>query len=331
MKKINLIGICLVLGLAVLFSCAKKEEPDQAVRENASRSLRIGYSTYTLRGPYFSAVDNTLKNYAKENDWNYISTDAENNAEKQISDVEDMLARGLDYLVLNPKDPDSGIRIVKNAQKQNVPVITIDSDIRDDAPVVSRVLSPNFEGNKEMGRYVASNFGQTHIQMGMIDGEKGNLVTMARINGFIQGIIGWQLDNLGRTNFTINGLLYTAWDAEGGVRGSEDLLSAYGDKLNLIYVTTDDMARGAIRAMTAANKLGDIKVAGFDGSNAGIELVAKGDYFATSLNSPRLMVGQVLDIIYKMETGQTIFPARMSYDPVVITKDNASEYIGKGF
>ncbi len=323
----------LSILVVVVFACAKGKDNEGALHASKStigRDLSIAYSSYTQRGPYFSAINKAIEAITTSKGWSFVATDAENKAEKQMADVEDLLIKGIDYLILNPKDADAGVRIVRAAQKKEIPVITIDSDISPEAAVVTRVLSPNFASNAEIGRYVAEHFGATKISIGMIDGEKGNVVTTQRRNGFIQGLVNWQLDNRGGTNLAIRALLYTAWDAEGGVRGTEDLLSGFDD-LNVIYVTTDDMARGAIRTLEASEKQNDIQVVGFDGSNEGIKLVRDGSYFATALNNPTLMVEQVFEVIEAYEGGQRAFPSVISYEPVIITQDTADAYVGKGF
>lgn len=337
MKKLN-IGTLLVALLLFLSACGNQEQPTSSQAANADkpaaattgRTLHIGYSSYTLRGPYFSAVDSAIKTLSNENGWTVSSIDAENRPDKQIADVEDLLTKKIDYLILNPKDSDAGVRIATAAKRAGVPVIVIDSDLSADAEVLTRVLAPNLTSNVGIGQYFAEQFGNERIVLGIIDGDKGNLVHLARRNGFIQGLINWQLDNLGKTNVSIEALLYTAADVEGGVRGTEDLVNAVKN-INAIYVVTDDIARGAIRALDTAGLSNKVRVAGFDGSNEGIRLVKEKKYTATALNSPRFMVDQVFDVIKNYEAGQRVFPSVSSYEPVVITARNAAKYEGQGF
>ena len=65
-----------------------------------------------------------------EHGYELITTDARGDLNKQISDVEDMLSQGINYLILNPQDPEAGMRITKIAKSKNVPVVVLDDGSR---------------------------------------------------------------------------------------------------------------------------------------------------------------------------------------------------------
>jgi ribose transport system substrate-binding protein len=69
-----------------------------------AQKLRIGISMKTLNAPYFAAQGKAAEEEVKKLGGTAISSDAENDMMKQIADVEDMLAKGIDGLILNPGD-----------------------------------------------------------------------------------------------------------------------------------------------------------------------------------------------------------------------------------
>ena len=66
----------------------------------------VGISMYTLAAPYFVAQEKSAKERATELGCKVIaSADARNDMNKQIADVEDMVTKGVNLLVLNPRAP----------------------------------------------------------------------------------------------------------------------------------------------------------------------------------------------------------------------------------
>jgi ribose transport system substrate-binding protein len=94
-----------------------------------AQKLRIGISMKTLNAPYFAAQGKAAEEEVKKLGGTAISSDGENDMMKQIADVEDMLAKGIDGLILNPRDAQGLVPVTKQCTKAGVPVVIIDSSI----------------------------------------------------------------------------------------------------------------------------------------------------------------------------------------------------------
>ncbi|MCD8349879.1 MAG: substrate-binding domain-containing protein, partial [Planctomycetaceae bacterium] len=125
------------------------------VYAQAGEKIAIGFSNRTLNGPYFQALTTHMENLGRAAGYEVIATDARGDYSKQQSDCEDLISQNIKYLVLNPQDPDAGIRIARQADREGIKVITIDSDISLEAPVVTRILPDNGGNNLAIGRYAA--------------------------------------------------------------------------------------------------------------------------------------------------------------------------------
>jgi ABC-type sugar transport system substrate-binding protein len=67
-----------------------------------------------------------------------------------VENVEDLLARGIDLLILNPLDPKALVLVIKSATRAGVPVIIIDSSIDLKADFITTIQSNNLRnGQKE--------------------------------------------------------------------------------------------------------------------------------------------------------------------------------------
>ena len=292
---------------------------------SAADSLKIGFANRTLNGAFFSGLTEYMKIHGKERGYEIITTDARGDLTKQISDVEDMLAQDIDYLVLNPQDPAAGLRIAEIAKKEGVTTIVLDSDISLDAPVVTRVQANNAVNNIMIGEFAANMFGDTPMNCIIISGNQGNLVGEARRTNFVRGVMEAQLRDNNRTSLNIISQGWGNWDQQGGLKSMEDLIVAHGKKINCVYSEMDDMALGAIRALKASNKLQDVKVFSHDGYKKGLESIERGELQATASNNPNTLTATVLDVITEYEAGKRDFPDYVYIPPILITKDNVKE------
>ena len=312
----------LVLGIALAVAAI-------SVTAHADDKIKVGFANRTLNGAFFNGLTEYMKIHAKEHGYELITTDARGDLNKQISDVEDMLSQGINYLILNPQDPEAGMRITKIAKSKNVPVVVLDSDISLDAPVITRVQANNMKNNILIGEYAVNKFGDKPMNCIIISGNQGNLVGEARRTNFMRGVMEAQLRKYNHTQLTIVSQGWGNWDQQGGLKAMEDLIVAQGDKINCVYSEMDDMALGAVRSLKAANKLGSVSVFSHDGYKKGLEAVQRGDIQATASNNPDQLTSTVLDVIAKYNAGQKDFPDYVYIPSILITKDNVSKYYNK--
>jgi len=315
MKAINKLLLCTIVVSAFSTSLA-----------NAEDKIKIGFANRTLNGAFFNGLDQYMQKHAKEKGYEIITTDARGDLNKQISDVEDMLSQGINYLVLNPQDPEAGIRITNMAKNKGIPTIILDSDIPLSAPVITRVQADNGKNNVLMGEYVVDLFGKNPMNCVFISGNQGNLVGEARRANFVRGVMEAQLRKYNQTNLTVLSQGWGNWDQQGGLKAMEDLLVAQGDKINCVYTESDEMVLGAVLSLKAANKLDNVKIFSNDGYKKALEAISRGELQATSSNNPDTLTSAVIDVIAKHKAGQTEFPDYSYITPVVINKDNVKKY-----
>ncbi|MDX5627451.1 MULTISPECIES: substrate-binding domain-containing protein [unclassified Brenneria] len=295
------------------------------VSAHAEDKIKVGFANRTLNGAFFNGLTEYMKIHAKERGYDLITTDARGDLTKQISDVEDMISQGINYLVLNPQDPEAGLRITQSAKRAGIPTIILDSDISLDAPVITRVQANNARNNIAIGEYAVEQFGNKPMNCVLISGNQGNLVGEARRSNFIRGVMEAQLRKYNQTNLTVVSQGWGNWDQQGGLKAMEDIVVAHGSKINCVYSEMDDMALGAILSLKGANKLQEVKVYAHDGYKRGLEAVERGDLQATAANNPNVLTATVLDIIAKYQAGNKDFPDYVYTPTVLITKDNVKK------
>lgn len=330
LKRLTVISFIIVLIAGCSFddspSNTEQSSSGSGMKIDKERSeIKIGFSQKIQNAPFYVALVNAAEEYAKEEGFEIIITNAEDDMSKQVNDVNDLIAQGIDLLLLNPQDPEGLIPATKAAADAGIPVVILDSEISTDANYVTKVISNNVENGILVGEWVAKEFGKTEINAAVISGNKGNPGGVDRRQGVIKGITEGQLREQGSSKLNIVSQGWGNWSQEGGLSAMEDIIVAHPD-VNLIIAENDSMALGARIAVEQAGKLDQITIVGVDGQKEALELIKEGKYGATGLNNPKLIARTALEVgLNILEKGQE-YPKVTYTKPEVITQENVDEF-----
>lgn len=198
----------------------------------------------------------------------YVSTDAQSSAAKQLSDVESLMAQGVDALIILAQDNQAIIPAVSAAADEGIPVIAYDRLIED-----SRAFYLTFD-NVEVGRMQARAVFAAQ--------PKGNYVMIKGsptdpnadfLRGGQQEVLQAAIDS---GDITIVDEAYTdGWLPANAQRNMEQILTANDNKVDAVVASNDGTAGGVVAALTAQGMQG-IPVSGQDGDHAALNRVASG-------------------------------------------------------
>ncbi len=313
------LSLLLIAGIAI--------GPAPVLAQDVDLSqITIGLSMYTLGAPYFAAQAASVEAAAQEYGMNLISVEAGNDLNKQLSDVEDLIARGIDVLILNPKDPLGAVPATRMATEAGIPVFIIDSSIDASADFVTTVQSNNTQNGIAVGEWLAQRMGSTPIRMALLSGSPGNPVGEDRREGVLRGYAEGSLRANNSLNLQIVAQGWGEWATEGGLNAMEDILTAFSD-INVVLCENDSMCLGAIRAIADAGLTDQILVlAAADGQKEALELIAQGSYGATGLNDPALVASTAVDLVVEYLNGRRDFQRVTYTPPVAITQENVEQF-----
>lgn len=288
---------------------------------------KVGIAMYTLSAPYFAAQEAAAVDQAKKAGCTVSTADGQNDMGKQISDVEDMVAKGVNLLILNPRDPEGLVAAANAATAAGVKVVVMDSSINTKANVVTQVRSSNDQNGFLVGQWLAKKMQGKPIKMILLSGSQGNEVGRDRRLGVFRGLVEGQLVNDGKAGFEVLGQGWGAWAQEDGLKAAEDLLQAHPDA-NVVLGENDSMVLGAIKALEGAGKTDVLVLAAADGQKEALALIKEGKYGATGLNDPDLVARTAVDIGLKSLAGTlpADFPKLELTTPAVITQENVEKY-----
>lgn len=287
--------------------------------------IKIGYCTPSLNAPFYVVLSQYIKNYAEGFGMKFVSADGQDDIIKQITSVEDLIAAGVNVLIVNPLDHKALVPAVNAAVKSGVPVFIVDSAIDPSANYITSVQANNMGNGELLGEWIVNKMSRTKIKAAMISGSQGNPVGKEKRLGFIRGFCEMQLISNGNVDLTIVSQGWGNWTNNGGLKAMEDILVANPD-INLLVAENDAMGIGALKAINEAGKAAGITVVGFDGQKEAYELIKEGKFGATALNSPGELARLVVETVVRYLNGERQIDKVIYTPAVIITKDNVDKY-----
>lgn len=126
---------------------------------SAQEDCSIGVSMYTLGAPYFAAQEAAARAAAEAAGCDVRTADGQNDMVKQIGDIEDMVASGVNVLIVNPRDAQGLVPAVNAATAAGVHVVAMDSMLDPSANFITNVSASNEANGKLVGEWLAKETG----------------------------------------------------------------------------------------------------------------------------------------------------------------------------
>ncbi|MAP18381.1 MAG: ribose ABC transporter substrate-binding protein [Aurantimonas sp.] len=311
MDKRNFLKSALFAGTAMMLAAPAMAQDDTIV---------IGFSQGTMNHPWRVAMVEGNQRYVDENLPNveFIVTDGQNSSEKQVTDVETLLARGVDVLMISPLTSDALTPVVMDALDAGIPVVTMDRRVN--VPVTVHVGAENRPIGQSAGEFIAEQIGGTGAVI-EIQGTAGASATIDRHDGFMDAIEG--------TDIEVVASQHADYLRENALRFMEDQLQRFGPgEIQAVYAHNDEMALGAVQALEAAGRLDEVVVVGIDGQNSAFEAIAEGRLDASFVYP--FVAPEGVQIAYQIATGESV-PSEVVLEGMRVDASNIDEMLGHGF
>ena len=263
-----LIGISIVVLSVFLLSNCKTRQKNPV--------LKIGFSQCTMADEWRKQMVKEMEREAalyNEVDICIILKDAQNNSLKQKQDIDELIAKEIDILIISPNQEDPLVESIEKVHKSGIPIIVIDRIIKSNLPFYA--IGGNNYNIGEMAGKQALHLLPKGGKILVITGLPGSTPAQQRQEGFEAGIK--ESDSL-----LISTVIKGDWTEERAEKHMNELLKN-NTKFHLIFTHNDFMAKGIIRAFKK-NKVSLISIIGIDGLNApgyGIDMVLDSTLTAT--------------------------------------------------
>jgi ribose transport system substrate-binding protein len=235
----------------------------------------------SLANEFFLTMEDGAKAYQKEHsaDFDLISNGIKDETDTagQTRIVEQMILAKVNALVIAPSDSKAMVPVIKKAVDAGITVINIDNQL-DPAIVKSKNISVPFvgpdnrKGARLVGEYLAKQL-KAGDEVGIIEGVSTTTNAQQRTAGF--------KDAMDAAQIKVVSLQSGDWEIDKGNKVAASILSEYPD-VKALLAGNDSMAVGAVSAVRAAGKAGQVQVVGYDNINAIKPMLKDGRVLATA-------------------------------------------------
>ncbi|MEV6423899.1 ABC transporter substrate-binding protein [Streptomyces sp. NPDC051662] len=212
-----------------------------------------------------------------------LTTNAQSQLSKQISDIQDMLSQGAQFLIVAPLNSDGLEPALKAAAAKKVPVLTIDRKVNSTAcKDYVAFLGSDFveQGKRAADAMIKATGGSGKVAI--LLGASGNNVTTDRTKGFVDQV------KAKAPGLEIVAQQTGEFARDKGQQVMEQLIQSKPD-ITAVYAENDEMGLGAVTALKAAGKKPgkDVKIVSVDGTRNAVQALVDGEYNAVIESNPR--------------------------------------------
>jgi len=270
-----------VLCLGILAGCGGETAPAPDGESAAGEKPVIALIMKSLANEFFKTMEDGAKAHQAEHaaDYELLAEGIKDELDvsRQVQLVEQMVARGVDAIVLAPADSKALVAACKRANDAGVVVVNIDNKL-DDAVLADQGLTVPFvgpdnrAGAKKVGDYLAGQLSPGD-PVAIVEGVPSAFNAIQRKLGFE--------DAMNAAGMTIVTSQSAGWEQAKANQVVSAMITSRPE-LKAILCANDSMAQGAVSALRAAGRLADVKVVGFDNISAARALLAEGALLATA-------------------------------------------------
>lgn len=259
-----------VLGLT-LSSCSNN---------GGEKKKKIAVVISTLSNPWFVVLGQTAVEKAESLGYEAVLFDSQDNPSKEAEHFDNIISTGYSAILFNSTDADGSVVNAQAAARAGIGVFCMDREINAQGATVTQILSDNYSGCIKIGQYFVQEMKGKGNYVEIL-GSVGDNNTWARSRGFHSVVDCYDdLHMIAQQNADFN--------QNKAMEVMESMMQAHQD-IDAVFCGNDVMAMGALQAVLAANKLSQIKVFGFDGSDDCVNAIREGRVVATGMQFPKTM------------------------------------------
>ncbi|WP_052065553.1 ABC transporter substrate-binding protein [Thalassospira australica] len=328
MKRLKTLTSTLVLAASLSVTALSTASAQSLPPLEKKDQYKVGFAQMESNNPWRIAETKSFKDTAEACNWDLITTDAAGSAAKQVSDVDSMIAQGIDVLFLPPREEKPLIAAVMRARAAGIPTFLVDRSVDKNVAkagehFVAFMGSDFIEQGRRAAEWTLENFKGDKGVIVELEGTTGSSPANDRKKGFDDVMAK-------HDNMTIVASQSGDFARDLGRQVMETLLQAHPD-VNIVYAHNDEMAIGAIQALElAGRKPGeDVLIVSIDGTRDALQAIIDGKMGVTVESSP-FFGPLACDVMQRYADGEKIEPWVQVKDRI-FTKENAAQFIDEAY
>lgn len=312
---------------AVVESTQAAVEPTQAAVEPTAATAdqpvttvkTIGFAAANSGWPWYATFINTLNARAEKLGWKTIVLSANGDVATQLNQIQDLISKKVDYLIVGPLDSKAATPGLKAAQEAKIPVIIIGNDIDEEgANYVAAIRIPD-------DRLLGQNSAELMVEA-LKDSPSKKIFVVEGLAGQPAVTLRWEAMT---PVFKAAGIEVVAqepadWDINKAIKVTEDMITRY-PKIDGVFSMDGSMTPGIVQVLGESGIT--VPVVGLGGTKTEVDLLKAGKIFGTACMSPATNANDAMDAIESLDAGKTV-EKKASIDTPKTTQANADSCPG---
>ena len=298
----------------------------------------IGWSQRGISGSdWWKTMIAGAESQAKKMGAELIVLDANGDTTRQNQDVETLISRGADVVVMNANDPIGVAASVKALKKAGIPLVAVNSNL--DEKLVPDIFCYVAEDQVATGALAGEVIGEKAVEkfgtsgtwkLGSIGGFPGDVISDLRFSGFMKGFNS-VVEKNPDIKVEILPMKFGEWKPDKALTPIRDMATANPD-MKVFFSMSDVMNGGITQGLKQAGSWGDgIIIGSYDGGMAVLKQMMedpKGPLQAVASNQPwdqAVLAVKMAVAGYNKDDAQC--PGKTNYvQTSVVTPDTAAKY-----
>jgi ribose transport system substrate-binding protein len=331
MKKVSLLLCVLFAAIMMLGACGSggttgsgsgsdtSATADSGASGSEAKSFKIGLSQEGLDHSYMITQRDQILAAAEaytDAEVEVICTDGQNQVATQVKGIEDMLAQGIDLLMVQAAEGEGLKSALATADEQGVPYMFVGKPVNG-TNAVTMVNNDNYEIGKAAGEWIVANLkeknGSEKGVITMITGIPGDQSSEDRTNGFKEVVEKYP-------DIEISAEISADYRRPEAFAAAQDIMQANPKgSLDALFATNGEMSIGAAQAVADAGRTGEFPILAIDGDVATMDEIKEGNITVAWTYEPCGVSG--FEYAMKILNGETVDP-QIIIPTRVIDKDN---------
>jgi len=296
----------------------------------------IGFSIDDLRVERWARDRDFFIEAAKKAGAEVSVQSADGDTQKQVSQIENLIAKKVDAIVIVPKDGKVLSNVIKEAKKAGIKIISYDRLILN-SDIDAYISFDNERVGFMQGEAIlkAKPKGNYYLLGGSPDDNNAKMFRAGQMKALDPAIKKGDIKILGDQ-------WVKDWLPANALAIAENVLTQYQNKIDAIVASNDGTAGGVIQALAAQKLAGKVPVSGQDAELAACKRVLAGTQTMTVYKPLKLIASEAAKMTIAMVKGQSVkFNNKLDngmkkvdsllLDPIVLTKSNMNILVKDGF
>jgi len=237
----------------------------------AYAEVTLGVSLASDANPFYIAMRKGIEQRVQELGWKVRFVTANEDPAAQINGVQDLVTQQVDGILISAIDSIASNPAYRAAAQADIPIISVARGVNTPHQTMFVAMDERQVG-RDIGDWAAKAIGRQG-EIALMPGPPGSAVYRNMVDGFLEALSDYP-------DVQVVFRKEAALQREEGLRIMQDILIGHPD-VKLVYAGNDEIALGAVQAIAAAGRKGQILVTGMNGIPPAIAAVRRGDLALT--------------------------------------------------